>query len=141
MLQVIPELNFAIAALHNSTNAKLLPALFDEVLSNLTNIHLNLTKPIPRKSVPIDLEALVGTYETILDRAVISIDNGHLMIVTTPNKSESDKTECYCLEQADQYLFVVQAEFEQLCLTFMEINKQGQARYLFCRGRLLTRTC
>ena len=140
MLQIIPELNFAIAAIHNSSNAKLLPALLDEVLLDLTNIQLNLTKPIPKKSISIDLEALVGTYETILGRAIISIENGHLMIVITPNKNEPDKTESYRLEQADKYFFVAQTEFERLCLSFMDVDKEGVPKYLFCRGRLLTRT-
>ena len=139
MLQVIPKLNFAIAAMHNSMNAMILPSLFEEILSDLTNIHLNFTKPIPRKLFSNDLEALIGTYETILGRAIISIESNNLTVVITPNKNEPDKIECYRLEQADKYIFVAQTESERLCLSFMEINKQGQTKCLFCRGRLFFR--
>lgn len=139
MLQMVPEHNFAIAAIHNSSNAALLPALLDDVIYKLIGIELKTHIPKKKKYQTTSLEDLSGIYETILSRIVVAVDNNQLVITLTPRLDLPKETENHHLEQIDKYTFVHESEDEELSLSFIDANNAGKAKYIYYRGRLMPR--
>ena len=139
MLQLVPEQNIAIAALHNSSNAALLPTVLDDFLLDLTGIQLQAAKPKTRKEIPIKLKSLTGIYETILSRMEITVVAEKLVAVFTPRLDQPEITEALSLEQIDQYTFVHPSEGDELSLSFMDAEKTGCAPHIYYRWRLMRR--
>lgn len=139
MLKLVPEHNFAIAALHNSNNAELLPVLLSEVLAHLTSIQLHTVEPTTRRTVPVNLEPLLGTYETIQSVIVISREGSELLMTITPQRQSPHTTERYYLKPVDDYVFLTYNEAGEpaLTLSFLDIDKTGKALYLYYMGRLV----
>lgn len=139
MLQLVPEHNVAIAALHNSSNAALLPTVLDDILLELTGIQLQAAKPKTRKEIPIKLKSLTGIYETILSRMEITVVDENLVAVFTPRLDQPEITETHYLEQIDQYTFVHPSEGDELSLSFMDAEKAGCAPHIYYRWRIMRR--
>lgn len=137
MLQLVPEHNMAIAALHNSSNAGLLPTVLDDLLLDLTGIQLDAAKPKARKEISIKLKSLTGIYESILSRMEITVVGETLVAVFTPRLDQPEITETHSLEQIDQYTFVHPSEGDELSLSFMDVDKAGNAPYIYYRWRLM----
>lgn len=139
ILQLMPEHNFAIAAIHNSSNPALIPTLLDELALGLVGIELHTSSPKVRKYIPVHLENLLGTYETILSRIIVANEGNQLVIRLTPRLDLPEETEKHYLEQVDRYTFVHESEDGELSLSFIDVNNTGKAKYIYYRGRLMSR--
>lgn len=141
VLQLVPEQRFAIAALHNSSNAEILPALLAELLSELADITLPEIQVKPDYVGGLDLESLVGRYETILSAYDVSLEQGKLHVKYMVDKCSPDKAECWTLRAIDHNTFSLCTEFGETerSLSFIDVNQYGKPATLYCKGRLIQR--
>lgn len=139
MLQLVPEHNFAIAALHNSSHSGVIPALLNDVIYNLLGIQLRTAIKGKRRTPPSDFQNLSGIYETILSRILVTIDKAKLFITLTPQLDQPDKTESHYLEQVDNFIFVHESQDGEFGLSFIDVENRGKAKYIYYRGRLIPR--
>ncbi|MCT2532103.1 beta-lactamase family protein [SAR92 clade bacterium H231] len=139
MLQLVPENKLAIAALHNSTNADLLPALLAKLLSDLVNIQLPEITAKPGLAKSMSLEPLVGRYESSLSAFVVSLNKGELSITYMLFKQAPEETERWSLSPIDNDTFLAYNEIGEpgLTLSFLDFDPLGKPTYLYCMGRLI----
>ena len=141
MLQIIPEMNLAIAALHNSSHPNVLPTLLNEILSELVDIKL---PEIRKKSELITasvLESLVGRYETVLSSFDVSLHKGGLRVIYTLFKEKAESPECWQLSPVDRYTFQVVSEGcgNAQTISFPDIDQSGKPNFIYYSGRLVPR--
>ena len=139
LLQLFPQQQVAIAALHNCSNGNLLPDLLQELTAELVGITLPVTQPSVEKLSERELEKFTGTYESIGGTVCFAIDRNEL--VATFSDKVLGPTTHYQLKWIEGSNFITYLESGERAgnITFLDTDNQGAPEYLYMMGRLMPR--
>ena len=139
LLQLFPEQQIVIAAVHNCSKGDLLPDLLRELGAELAGINFPVIHPNDSRLSKRRLEKFTGVYESIGAVICIALENDELLLTFTDKLL--GPTTRYRLSWIEGSSFSVYDENakDAGAISFLDTHNQGIPRYLYMMGRLIPR--